>query len=71
MGLKSKPLDAVRQLGDATLSEVSREELVRVNLNVSKSVRKQWKAEAVRVERTLTEIFIEAMEDWMKKVRQP
>ena len=68
MGLKSKPLDTVRQLGEATLAEVSRAELVRINLNVPKPVRKQWKSAALRVDKTLTDIIIEAMETYMKSM---
>ena len=67
MGLKSKPLSTVRQLGDVTLAEVSRAELVRINLNVPKPVRKQWKAAALRVDKTLTDIIIEAMDAYLKQ----
>lgn len=58
MGLKSKPLTDVRTL---PLEEVGKQDLVRINLNVPKQVRQAWKATALRQEKTLTEIIVEAM----------
>ena len=60
MALKSKPLDAVRP--DVPVHEVSREEMVRVNFLVPASVRKEWKGAALREDKTLTELILEAMQ---------
>lgn len=56
MGLKSKPLDKVRQ--DVP---VLKEPLVRVNFNVPESMRAEWKIQAVHERRDLSSIIIEAM----------
>ncbi|MGQ0600546.1 MAG: hypothetical protein ACT4QE_02475 [Anaerolineales bacterium] len=64
MGLKSKPLDSLRQL---PLSEVTKEDLVRINLNVPKGVRKEWKSAALLHEKTLTDLIVEAMNAYLRK----
>lgn len=65
MALKSKPLKEVRP--SLPLAEVAKEELVRVNLNVSKKTRKEWKAAALRHDLTLTDLIIRAMNAYEAK----
>lgn len=60
MALKSKSLDAVR--ADVPVHEVSREDMVRVNFLVPASLRKEWKSAALREDKTLTELIVEAMQ---------
>lgn len=64
MALKSKPLDQVRTL---PLEEVSQEEMVRINLNVPKSLRNAWKTVALEKETTLTDLIIESMRIYSHK----
>lgn len=59
MSLKSKPLDQVRPLPAVTV--LAQEEVVRINLNVPKSVRNQWKAAALQQEVTLTDLIMKEM----------
>ena len=68
MALKSKPLESVR--ADLPLHEVSREEMVRVNFLVPASVRKAWKGAALREDKTLTDLIVEAMETRISQVKQ-
>jgi len=58
MSLKSKPLNQVRELPVSVLAE---EEEVRINFNVRKSLRNKWKAVALKQEKTMTELIIDAM----------
>lgn len=67
MALKSKPLESVR--ADLPLHEVSREEMVRVNFLVPASVRKAWKGAALREDKTLTDLIVEAMETRISQVK--
>lgn len=67
MALKSKPLESVR--ADLPLHEVSREEMVRVNFLVPTSVRKAWKGAALREDKTLTDLIVEAMETRISQVK--
>jgi hypothetical protein len=59
MSLKSKPLSRVRDL--PAVSVLTEEEQVRINLNVAKSLRNKWKYEALKRDKTMTELIIEAM----------
>lgn len=59
MGLKSKPLSQVR--ADVPVHEVTKEDVVRININVPESMRQAWKIAAVQAKRPLTELVIEAM----------
>jgi hypothetical protein len=68
MALKSKPLEAVRP--DVPLHEVSREDMVRINFLVPASVRKEWKSAALREDKTLTEIIVEAMQAHLSQMNQ-
>jgi hypothetical protein len=68
MALKSKPLDAVRP--DVPVHEVSREEMVRVNFLVPASLRKEWKGAALREDKTLTELILEAMQTRLSQFNQ-
>ena len=68
MALKSKPLEDVRP--DVPLHEVSREDLVRINFSVPASVRKEWKGAALREDKTMTELIIEAMQARLSQLNQ-
>lgn len=59
MSLKSKPLSNVRDL--TAVSVLIGEEQVRINLNVTKTLRNKWKSVALKREKTLTELILEAM----------
>lgn len=59
MALKSKPLEEVRS--DVPVHEVAREEMVRVNFLVPASVRKAWKGAALREDKTVKDLMVEAM----------
>lgn len=59
MSLKSKPLGHVRDL--PAVSVLTEEEQVRINLNVDKSLRNKWKAAALKREKTMTELILDAM----------
>lgn len=59
MALKSKPLDSVRT--DVPVHEVVKEDLVRINFQVRASVRKSWKAAALREDVTVTDLIVRAM----------
>jgi hypothetical protein len=66
MALKSKNLAAVR--GDIpTEQAIPQEELVRVNLEVPKSVRQAWKAAALKHDKTLTDLIKDAMDAHLSK----
>ena len=66
MALSSKPINKVRN--DIPLDEVApKEEIVRINLNVPKSVRAKWKTYAAQQDKALTEIIIETMNAHMSK----
>jgi hypothetical protein len=62
MALKSKPLHEVRST--IPLATVTQDEIVRINLNVPKSVRQAWKARALREDKTLTDLIMEAMKPY-------
>lgn len=68
MALKSKPLEDVR--ADVPVHEVSREDMVRVNFLVPASVRKEWKGAALREDKTLTELILEAMQARLSQLKQ-
>jgi hypothetical protein len=59
MSLKSKSLSSVRDL--PAVSVLTEEEQVRINLNVAKALRNKWKHAALKREKTMTELIIEAM----------
>lgn len=59
MSLKSKPLNSVRDL--PAVSVLMEEEQVRINLNVPKSLRNKWKYVALKREKTMTELILDAM----------
>lgn len=60
MALKSKPLESVRP--DVPVHEVfPNEEMVKLTFNVSKSTRLKWKEAALKREKTVTDLIIEAM----------
>jgi len=68
MALKSKALEDVRT--DVPVHEVSREDMVRVNLLVPASVRKEWKGAALREDTTLTDLILKAMKTHMAHLNQ-
>lgn len=60
MALKSKPLESVRP--DVPVHEVApTEEVVKLTFNVPKSTRLKWKEAALKREKTVTDLIIEAM----------
>lgn len=63
MGLKSKPLDLVRK--DVPVGEVTKEEMVRVNINVPDSTRQAWKMASVTAKKPVTDMIIEAMSKYL------
>lgn len=64
MALKSKSLDAVRE--NVPTDQVTREEMVRVNINVPYSLRKSWHQRALDLDTTVTELITEAMAKHMR-----
>jgi hypothetical protein len=62
MALKSKPLKQVRQ--NLPVQIVTQEDLVRINLNVPKSIRSRWKIEAAKRDVTLTDLILDAMKKY-------
>ena len=65
MALKSKKLEDVRL--SVPVSEVQKEVVVRVNLNVPESLREKWKVAAIARKVTLAELVIEAVELHLNK----
>lgn len=65
MALKSKPLEEVR--ADVPVHEVTREEMVRVNILVPASVRRAWKSTAANSDTTVTDMILEAMQSYMSR----
>lgn len=65
MALKSKPLHEVRPT--IPLSTVTQEEVVRINLNVPRRIRQAWKARALREDKTLTDLIMEAMKPYSRE----
>lgn len=65
MALKTKSLDKVRD--SVPVEIVSREELVRVNLNVPVSQRQRWKMEAVSRGVPLSDLIVQAVEVHLSK----
>jgi len=59
MGLKSKPLDQVR--ASVPVHEVTREDVVRININVPESLRQKWKMASVQKKKPMTDMIIDAM----------
>jgi len=68
MALKSKPLEDVR--ADVPVHEVTREEIVRVNILVPASVRRAWKAAAANSDTTITDMILEAMKNHTNRMKQ-
>lgn len=65
MALKSKKLDDVRQ--SLPVSEVQKEILVRVNLNVPESQRTRWKVAAIERKIALSDLIIQSVESQLSK----
>jgi hypothetical protein len=59
MGLKSKPLSAVRS--DVPVEEVTKDKVVRFNMNLPESLRVKWKIEAAQRKTDVATMIIEAM----------
>lgn len=58
MALKSKPISQVREVPQVQMPD---DEIVRININVPKSLRKKWKNIATDRDTTITELIIESM----------
>ena len=67
MGRKSKPLDQVR--ASVPVHEVTREDVVRININVPESLRQQWKIASVKAKKPMTDMIIEAMSIYLNTHR--
>lgn len=68
VGLKSKSLDKVRS--DVPVADVTNEtdtSKVRINLNVSDGLRKEWKRVALDKGLSLQEMIIKAVNEYMSK----
>jgi hypothetical protein len=65
MAIKSKDLSKVRN--DVPVADVGKEELARINLNVPVSMRKAWKEAALKADKTLSELIIDAMSKYSSK----
>jgi hypothetical protein len=63
MGLKSKPLDKVRD--DVPVQAVTKEEVTRININVPASVRQRWKMVAVQQDIALTDLIVSAVSEYL------
>ena len=63
MALKSKPLEQVRD--DLPYAEVSRGEIVRVNINVASQTRRAWKIAAVNENISVTELLERAVRAYL------
>ena len=59
MGLKSKQLDQLRE--SIRVDDVTKEDVVRINLNIPESLRQRWKIAAVHEKRPMTDIIVDAM----------
>ena len=66
MAIVSKPLDEVRE--NVPVHLVNRQDLVRVNIVVPANVRKDWKSAALRIDKTVTEMIFEAMNDYVARI---
>jgi hypothetical protein len=65
MALSAKPLSAVRE--SVPVAQAARGELVQVNIAIPASVRKQWKAAALKEDKTLITLIVEAMAAHIEK----
>lgn len=59
MALITKPVSQVKLTIPASLAAA--DDMVRVNINVSKATRNAWKMRAIQKNMTLTELILEAM----------
>lgn len=60
MALKGKSLDKVRP--SVPVEEVMKDEIVKFNMNIPKSVRAKWRRLSIDKDRTMTDLMIEAMD---------
>jgi hypothetical protein len=60
MALKGKSLDKVRST--VPVDEVVKDEVVKFNMNIPKSVRTKWRKLSIEKDRTMTDLMIEAMD---------
>jgi hypothetical protein len=63
--VKSKPLDQVRS--DVPVSEVTKSETVRLNMNVTKATRDEWKRAAIDLNKDVTSLIHEAMRAYLSE----
>jgi hypothetical protein len=67
MAIKTKPLEEVRESVPVHL--VTRGDMVRVNILVPAQVRRAWKAAGLSVDKTVTDMLIEAMGEYLKRIK--
>ena len=63
MALKSKNLNAVR--ADVPVTDVAKAEVVRINLNVPEQTRKAWKLAALKLDKDMTSMIVEAVSSYI------
>lgn len=63
--IKSKPLDQVRT--DVPVHKVGKSEPVRLNLNIDKEERDEWKIAAVRLGMDVTTLVHEAVRKYLRE----
>ncbi len=64
MGLKSKPLSAVR--ADVPVADVIKGDVVRVNINVPENTRMEWKIAAAQRKTDVTAMILESMSIYLR-----
>jgi hypothetical protein len=63
--VRSKPMDQVRS--DVPVSEVTKDESVRLNMNVSKATRTEWKRAALDLGTDVTSLVHDAMRAYLSE----
>lgn len=69
IGVKTKPLDQVR--ATVPVRDAARGEVVRLNLNIDKHLRADWKRAAIDLDTDLTTLVHEAMRLYLREHWKP
>ena len=64
-GLKSKPLDQVRDT--VPVQEVAKGDTVRLNMNIDKNTRAEWKRAAIDLDTDVTAMIHKAMQAYLSE----